>query len=273
VVEKKKDDRTRVTLPDRKTYPHPSELDLIRAEGAAGPTGRRKTPFSKQIKEKFEIPFAFLTEAQWDDIKKASGLRYYVRAEINIALQKYWSERLSDSDAEKLNEKISTAKYNLGEAIPSVNTLLHDKAMFHGMPESYERTFAEQRLDLEMSLEWMVRADNILSDAQKRLSRPPGRQPIYGRLYDLVHRLDFILGEHTFGEIDRSKKVIPGGKSTSLEFVWLVIQAADRHVSKDRVQNVVARYIKDRRRSERKVREWDEHLPASNAADDEGCDS
>jgi hypothetical protein len=270
MVEKKKDDRTRITLPDRKAYPNPSERDLIIAEGAAGPTGRRKTAFSKKVKAKLEIPFAFLTEGQWEEISKATGLRYYVRAEINIALQKYWGERLSDSDAAELNEKISNARFDLGEAIPAVNALLHDRAMFHDMPESYERTFAEQRLDLEMALEWMARADTILSDAEKRLTRPRGRQPIYGQLYDLVHRLDFILWEYAGREVDRSKKLIQGGTITPLEFVWLVAQAADRHVSKARVENVVAQYITDRRRSEQKEREWEERLPESEATDD--CD-
>jgi hypothetical protein len=265
----KKDNKTRAALPDRKTYPQPTTLALMIAETAAGPRGRNPE-FSKKIKDKFKISHPFLTEAQWEDIATGTGLKYYNRNEINIAMQKYWRDRLSESDAVAINEKILAAKDHLGDAIPSVNQLLHDNAMFHGMPASYERTFAEQRIALEKSLEWMGRADNILSDAQKRLSRRRGRQPIYGQLYDLVHRLDIILREHTFGKIDRSKKVIRFGTITSLEFVWLVVQAVDQDVSKDRVQSVVASYVKDKLRSEQKEREWDEQLPESQALDDDG---
>jgi hypothetical protein len=129
-----------------------------------------------------------LTNSQWEEISKATGLRYYVRAEINIALQKYWSERLSENETTALDVKLETVKGDLREAILGVNELAQSGAIFRGLAASHERSFAEQRLDLEMSLEWMADADRILSDAKRRLARGKGKPRKYGQLYDLIER-------------------------------------------------------------------------------------
>lgn len=256
---RRKDVKTRLELPDRKTYPsNDSEYDVLMAESFAW-RSRRGRLLAKKVKEKLGVPLAFITNAQWKDISEGTDFPLGVRNEINIALQKYWSDRLIDPVS--LRKQISDARDKIAQAAEALDALAKDGAIFQGPIEGYERTYAEQRLDLETALEWIVSSEYILADAEKRFSSARGSPGKYGRLLDLVHRLDAVLIERSQRRVDQKKTpIIPGG-ITPLEFVWMVAQVADKKVSKGRVKNVVAQYLRDKTRTEVRKQDSNDFMP------------
>jgi hypothetical protein len=258
---KKNSVKSRQVLSGRKTYPDDhTDRDLILDQASAGFRGRIGKPFSSAVSRKLAIQFAFLTAAQWKDIQKGTDFPNGVRHEINIALQNYWSDRLVDPVA--LKDEIVKAREKLKDAADALDKLVRDGSMFQGVIEGYERTYSEQRLDLETALEWMsVSADHILADAEKRFSVRRGTPAKYGRLKDLVYRLDAILIERSPRKVDQSKvPIIPKG-ITPLQFVWMVAQVADPEVSMSRVTKVASDYARDMKRAEIRQRDSGNELP------------
>jgi hypothetical protein len=86
----------------------PSASDLIRAEVSSGVgSGER---LNKKLQREFGVPYAFLTEAQWKEIKSKAGFRESARFEINIALRRYWLERLDASIKPEARDQVVEAK-------------------------------------------------------------------------------------------------------------------------------------------------------------------
>jgi hypothetical protein len=55
-----------------------------------GVRGQTDGGFTKRVRETLGLPFAFLSDDQWNYIAELAGLMRYVRFDINIALQDYW---------------------------------------------------------------------------------------------------------------------------------------------------------------------------------------
>jgi hypothetical protein len=207
---------------------------------------------NEKLKNAFGVPYAFLTEGQWKEIKSKAGLRPSARFELNIALRRYWLERLKNSIAPGASDSVANVRQLLQDALHSLADLIFNEDVFKGPVAYYQRTPLQQRERLEQTCESISRAQVILSAAEKRLTRGRG-QPSEGPLYDLINHLDFILYASHGICISRSKNRIPAGGATDtpFEYVWTVVQAANLQVLKNTVDTVLKRYITDRAEHDR----------------------
>lgn len=234
----------RPKLPPR-TPETASGSDLILAEVHSG-VGSGKA-LNKKLKEAFGVPYAFLTVVQWNEIQSRAALRPSARFEINIALRRYWLERLNTVVAPGLPEAIAKAQSKLTEAFKATAELIGNEDVFKGPVAYYQRSPMQQREVLEKACESISRAQHALSAAEKRLTRGRG-QPSYGPLYDLIHHLDFILYASHGICVTRSPSRIPVGTATDTakEYIWSVIRIANLQVAKSTVDTVLKNYIRDR---------------------------
>ncbi len=222
-----------------------SGIDLVRAETTSGVgSGKR---LNEKLRKTFGVPYAFLTEEQWKEIQFKSGLRHTARFELNIALRRYWLERLNASISDETREAVAAAREKLNEAFETLAELVVNEEFFKGPLEFHQRSPLQQRLELEETCDSISRAQIIISAAAKRLARGRG-QPSYGPLYDLIHHLDFILYKSHAVRVTRSKNRIPavGATDTPMEYVWTVIKGANLEVSKSTVDTILRDYIKER---------------------------
>jgi hypothetical protein len=222
-----------------------SEDGLVLAEVRSGVGAGNE--ISKKLKNAFGVPYAFLTEEQWEEIQLKAGLRPSARFELNIALRRYWLERLNASIDPKARDAVVEAKQRLNDALESLVGLIVNEAVFKGPVAYHQRTPLQQREELEQTCESISRASIILSSAEKRLTRGRG-QPSYGPLYDLINHLDFILYASHGICVTRSKNRIPAGGATDTpaEYIWTVVKVADLQVSESTVDTVLRNYITDR---------------------------
>jgi hypothetical protein len=222
-----------------------TRTELVWAEIHSGVgSGKR---LNEKLKDAFGVPYAFLTEGQWREIQSKAGFRHSARFEINIALRRYWLERLETTISDETREAVASAKEKLNEAYEALAELIVNDEFFRGPLQFHQRTPLEQRLELEETCDSISHAQIILSAAAKRLARGPG-QPSYGPLYDLIHHLDFILyGQHGIC-VTRSKNRIPAAPATDtpFEYIWTVIKVADLQVSESTVDTVLRDYITER---------------------------
>jgi hypothetical protein len=219
--------------------------DLARAEITSGIGSG--VALNEKLRNAFGVPYAFLTEEQWKEIKSKAGLRGSARFELNIALRRYWDERLKTSIPPGAQIVIADVKQRLNDAFGSLVELILNEDVFKGPVAYHQRTPLQQREQLEETCESLARAQIILSAAEKRLTRGRGK-PSEGPLYDLIHHLDFILYASHAICVTRSKNRIPAGAATDtpLEYVWTVIKVANLQVSKSTVDTVLRNYITDR---------------------------
>lgn len=230
-----------------------SGLDLVLSEAAAG-EGRRKA-INERVQRELGIPYAFLTESQWSEISKKTGLPHSARFELNIALRRYWQIYLDEKISDTASKRAETTVGQLKGAMQSLSEVLLDGDVFKGSVKFYSRTPLQQRAVLEKACAAMLRACQVLEEAKKRHKRRAGA-PSYGPLYDLIHHLDFILFKSVGVKLTRSRNRIPSGASTDtpLEYVWTVIQRANLEVQKSTVDTILRDYLKDRD-------EHDRHFP------------
>ena len=107
-----------------------SEDELVFAEVRSG-VGAGKE-ISKKLKNAFGVPYAFLTEEQWEEIQLKAGLRPSARFELNIALRRYWLERLNASIDPKARDAVVEAKQRLDDALESLVGLIVNEGVFKG---------------------------------------------------------------------------------------------------------------------------------------------
>jgi hypothetical protein len=220
-------------------------IDLVRSETTSG-IGAGKH-LNEKVKSAFGVPYAFLTEEEWREIQLKAGLRPSARFELNIALRRYWLERLKFSIDPKALDAVAEVKQRLDDAFASLVELILNEDVFKGPVAYHQWTPLQQREQLEETCESISRAQIILSAAEKRLTRSRGK-PSEGPLYDLINHLDFILYASHGICVTRSKNRIPAGAATDtpLEYVWTVIKVANLQVSKSTVDTVLRNYITDR---------------------------
>jgi hypothetical protein len=224
--------------------------ELISAEVTSG-VGSGKG-INQKLRNAFGVPYAFLTEEQWKEIQSKAGLRPSAKFELNIALRRYWLERLNALIDPKARTSVAETKQRLHEAYVSLATLMLDEEVFKGPVAYYQRTPLQQRKELQQTCNLISNAILTLSAAEKRLTRGRG-QPSYGPLYDLIHHLDFILYASNGVCVTRSKNRIPAGAATDTpsEYIWTVLKVADLQVSKSTVDTVLRNYITDRDKHDR----------------------
>jgi hypothetical protein len=214
------------------------------------------TVLNQELREVLGIPYAFLTQTQFEEIKTAAGLRDSAQFELNHALRRYWRPRLETKVSPETPKSVAEAKTKLEQALSAVDSLIQNREFFNGPIEFFERTPLQQRESLERTCKSIVGALHIVQDAEERLSRGPGN-PGYGPLNELIHHLDFILFKTHGVVLTRSKNRIGhgGATDTPLEYVWRVVQIANLQVAKTTVDTVLKNYIKDRDKNDRNFAE------------------
>ena len=224
------------------------ELIFSEAGGGVG-SGKR---LNDKLRSVLGLPYAFLTEGQFQEIREKAGLRNSARFELNIALRRYWIARLDTTVSTETRESVIDAKDKLEKALFAVDSLIKNREFFNGPIEYFHRTPLQQRTALEETCQSIVGALHIVSDAAGRLARGPGN-PGYGPLYDLIHHLDFILYKSLGVVLTRSKNRIPysGATDTPSDYVWNVVKVAHLDVTKSTVDTVLKNYIKDRDENDR----------------------
>lgn len=223
-----------------------SGKELIRSEVGGGIGSGRG--LHEKLRKELGIPYAFLTQSQFEKIKSKAGFTENVRFELNIALRRYWISYLDTNDSAPTRELVDGADEKLEEALGAIAAILNNNEQFFNGPIAFfHHTPLEQSDILEETMASMMRAQKIIQDAQKRLARGPG-QPSYGPLYELIHHLDFILYRSHGIVLSRSKNRIPfnGATNTPFEYVWSVAKVANLKVSKSTVDTVLKNYIRDR---------------------------
>lgn len=219
--------------------------DLIKAQITSGVgSGRR---LNAQLKKELGIPYSFLSDRQWKEIQSKTKFRPSARFELNIALRRYWTERLNTSVTAGAKGAIAESRTKLEAARKSIFDLIQED-IFKGPVEFYQSTPLEQRKELEGFCASISRADMILASLEKRHTRGSGR-PSYGPLYDLVHHLDFILYTQHGKRVTRSNKRMirdDPETTTSKQYIWMVIRIADLQVAEATVDTVLKDYIRDR---------------------------
>ena len=221
------------------------ETQIMRSKAAGGGSEL----LNQKVKNKFGIPFSFLLDAQWDEIVQITGLHIAARFEINIALRRYWDDRIKLKVDPETIERVVDARDALEKAIDELVPLLDEEELYKGRIIHFEQSAAEQNLRLERCVETMARTEGLLSRVQARLekSRKPGNEG-YGRLYELIHHLDNILHHFLGVNITRSSNRIPSpmASGTSLDFVIAVLQIADLNVTRSTIDTILRDYIKNR---------------------------
>jgi hypothetical protein len=231
----------------------PNEHDLWRAQITSGVASGKR--LNKKLQDAFGVPYAYLTELQWQEIRSKAGFRHSARFEINIALRRYWLERLDKKISDETRKAVTETTKQLKTAFEALVELILNEEFFKGPAAYHQISPLQQRQELEETCDSISRAQIILSSAAKRLARGPG-QPSYGPLYDLIHHLDFILhAQHSIRLTRSSNRIQFGGATdTPLEYIWTVIKVADLQVSKSTVDTVLRDYITERD-------EHDRHFP------------
>jgi hypothetical protein len=239
--------------PPSRTPETPNEHDLLRAQITSGVASGKR--LNKKLKDAFGVPYSFLTELQWEEIRSKAGFRHSARFEINIALRRYWLERLDKTISDETRKAVTETTKKLRDAFEALFDLISNDEFFRGPVVYHQVSPLRQRQELEETCDSISHAQVILSAAAKRLARGPG-QPSFGPLYDLIHHLDFILHAQHNIRLTRSNNRIPvgGATDTPIEYVWTVIKLAHLQVSKSTVDTVLKDYITERD-------EHDRHFP------------
>jgi hypothetical protein len=227
-----------------------SGKDLVFSEVGGGIGSGRN--LHEQLRKELGIPYAFLTESQFEKIRSKAGFDRNARFELNIALRRYWVSCLETKVSAETREAVNLAYDKLEEALGAIATILNNREFFNGPIEYFQHTPLEQSDVLEETMANMMRAQKIMQDAQARLARGPG-QPSYGPLHELIHHLDFILFKSHGIVVSRSGNRIPhnGATDTPIEYVWSVVKVANLKVAKATVDTVLKNYIRDRDENDR----------------------
>ena len=223
-----------------------SESELWRSQIRGGIGSRRD--LHAQLKEELGIPYAFLTQSQYDAIETKAGLLYSSQFELNVALRRYWTCLREETVSQEIRDLANLAEEKIEDALEAISKVLNKgEEFFKGPIEFFQHSPLEQTDVLEQTMQKLLSAQKVVWDAQKRLARGRG-QPSYGPLYDLIHQLDFILYKSTGKVLTRSKNQIHAGATdTPFEFVWSVVQIANLKVAKATVDTVLRDYIRDRK--------------------------
>jgi hypothetical protein len=223
---------------------HTSEEDLINAEIHSG-IGSGKG-LNEKIQKVFGIPYAFLTEEQWQEIKSKAGLRPSARFELNIALRRYWLGILDKTVSPDTLSAVGEARERLQAAYEALVRVMTNGEFYKGPVAFHERSPLQKRLAMEETCESIFRTQRILTSAVEGLASGAG--PAHGHLYDLIHHLDFILYKTHGVYVSRSANKIPVGGATHSpkEYVQAVVEVANLRVPWSTVDSVLRDYIKDR---------------------------
>ncbi|MDA9515065.1 hypothetical protein XI04_18660 [Bradyrhizobium sp. CCBAU 11430] len=228
-----------------------SEDDLVKAQITSGVASGRK--LNARLEQALGIPYAYLTEHQWNEIQSKTKFRTSARFELNIALRRYWTERLDKSAAPNAKKEITESRSKLEAARQSLLKLIIQEDVFKGRVAHCQISPLEQRKELEAFCERISGADIILASLEKRHTRGRG-QPSYGPVYDLIHHLDYIFYAQHGQRITRSEKRMirdDPATVTSKHYVWMMMQIADRQIAEATVDTVLRDYIMDRDKHDR----------------------
>lgn len=226
-----------------------SEDQIRRSKISAGQVSPELT---KNIKEKYGIPLAYISDPQWEDVQKLTGLPHSARFEVNIALRRYWDLRIrNQSPNPETIKAIDNARDAIDAALDALIPLMtREEELYKGRIIHFEQSALEQHLQLERCLEVMSRTEKLLSRMQDRLERSkrPGK-PGYGPLIELVHHLDYVLYSFKGVNVSRStNKISKMVTGSPLDFVRAVLKIADLEVSESTIDTIVRDYVKIRKK-------------------------
>ncbi len=189
--------------------------------------------WNQRVQEALGISLAYLTEPQWKEIQQISRFSRSARFEINIALRRYWDERIKNLPNSASRRAVEETKSKLGESLRAVQELLLTKqgplkkkaALFGGIAANQDQSALDDRLALEGAVLAIQRAVTMLSIAEERIDRPNKAGP----LWDLIHHLDYILWkEHRFYVSRSEKRMFDNPSSGSAqEYIRAVVKVAN----------------------------------------------
>jgi hypothetical protein len=217
-----------------------------------GFSGSEDAAFESELKKRFEIVYTFLSEEQWEEVSSIAGLPLHARFEVNIALKRYWYAYLNESVSPDTLPEIENVHSSLESALNGLLTLSRNPDLFKGQIIHFDRSAIEQREMLEGTVKSILRAMWLLENAERRLTKGKGARA-YGPLYELIHRLDFIMYKCVGGQLKNSDKKIqsPMASGSPKEFVRAILKIAHLQVKDTTVDTMLKRYVNDRDRQGR----------------------
>lgn len=217
-----------------------NEKELLDAELA----GETHEELGSEVEELLGIPQVFLTDAQWDALNKWTRLSSQIRVEINLALRRYWHTVTNQRIAPDTLTQIGDARKTLSALTSSLLQLSDNPDLFKRQIIYFDRSAIEQRKILLETCSQLDRADDILSIAEERLNTKPEGPP-FAAVYELIHRLDWVLSSHLGIALTRSNNQHIGQLNTR-DFVIEVVKAADLKIKDSTIDTVIRDYISDR---------------------------
>src|ERR1700739_1763793 len=82
-------------------------IPLLLAQSAAGEG--RNDRFNKKLQKHLGVLYAYITEAQWNEIQSGAGLPHTARFEINWALRRYWREYSAELASDETRTRVDLA--------------------------------------------------------------------------------------------------------------------------------------------------------------------